>query len=229
MSAQKPMLESDRTSNNSMLPNLDPAQTYTKDPHNPKVIIGRHNKPIQILEIPKMPGVYGSDPYSTEHLPKLDVHRFRNTSTNVLSIYSYKRKVKKEKLSKYMTLISPVAEEGTYSQLQREENENTRPLVILYPWLMAEEKHVMKYVRLYTDLGIDVLRVNITPLDLLQPVPRAQVSAVELLEYLLENETWHKILLHGMSVGAYGFMEVMTKVKIQLGKPKKNSILNVII
>ena len=39
-----------------------------------------------------------------------------------------------------------------------------------------------------------------------------QVAAIQVLDYLLENQHWNKLLIHGLSVGAYGFMEVMTKV-----------------
>ncbi|KAA0197118.1 hypothetical protein HAZT_HAZT010075 [Hyalella azteca] len=186
-------------------------------PHGSKsnVIIGRNGMPLQIRTLPKMPGVFGSDPYCMEHLPKLDVNRFKSgpSSTSALSMYCYQRKLHIDKISKYMTLISPVPEEGTYTQVQRKQYKDARPLVLLYPWLMAHDKHVAKYTRLYTDLGIDVLRVNITPLDLLRPVPRAQVAAREVLEYLLANTCWHKLLIHGLSVGAYGFMEVMTKME----------------
>ncbi|KAF2359767.1 Protein of unknown function DUF829 TMEM53 [Trinorchestia longiramus] len=162
-----------------------------------------------------MPGIFGSDPLCMEHLPKLDVRRFRNTETKAspLSAHNYQRKVKTDKISKYMTLISPVNEDDTCTEAQKKEFKNLKPLVLLYPWLMAEDKHVKKYTRLYTDLGIDVLKVKITPLDLLRPEPRAQKAAIEVLEYLLENTDWHKLFIHGMSVGAYGFMEVMTKME----------------
>ena len=39
------------------------------------------------------------------------------------------------------------------------------------------------------------------------------MAAIDLLEYLSENKQWHKLLIHGLSVGAYGFMEVMAKVR----------------
>ena len=45
---------------------------------------------------------------------------------------------------------------------------------------MCNEKHVEKYTRLYTDLGIDVLRLSITPMDLLNPVPRSHVSSEDI-------------------------------------------------
>ena len=40
---------------------------------------------------------------------------------------------------------------------------------------MAKQPIIEKYTRLYTDMGMDVLQVSITPLDLMMPVQRAQV------------------------------------------------------
>jgi len=156
----------------------------------------------------KLRGVYSSDPYSNDHLPRLPVGRFKDTS--ILDQFTYQGEVKVTKLSKYMQLLSP---SHNNAQAQDGQIESSKPLVIIYPWLMAKEKHVEKYTRLYTDLGMHVLRVSITPHDLLRPVPRSHVAAIELLEYLLDNKYWDKLLLHGLSVGAYGFMEVMTKME----------------
>ena len=47
--------------------------------------------------------------------------------------------------------------------------------MVLCSWLMAKQSIVDKYCSLYTDLGIDVLQVSISPADLLMPVQRAQV------------------------------------------------------
>uniref|UniRef100_A0A6A7FNZ2 Transmembrane protein 53-like n=1 Tax=Hirondellea gigas TaxID=1518452 RepID=A0A6A7FNZ2_9CRUS len=167
----------------------------------------------QILRRLSKPKFKSSDPYNNDHLPVLPVANFRNLSTNALSIYAYQRKIKSTKLSEYLELLQPETEEGTFSQVHRKRNKEHRPLVLMYPWLMAQDKHVEKYTRLYTDLGIDVLKVTIRPLALLNPVPRAQVAAAEVLEFLLEKEDFNKLFIHGMSVGGYGFMEVMTKME----------------
>lgn len=43
---------------------------------------------------------------------------------------------------------------------------------------MAKERHVRKYAQLYTNLGIDVLKVRVSPFDLLRPTKGSQVSDV---------------------------------------------------
>lgn len=50
-----------------------------------------------------------------------------------------------------------------------------RPLTLLFCWLMAKERHVRKYAQFYTNLGIDVLKVRISPFDLLRPTKGSQV------------------------------------------------------
>lgn len=120
-------------------------------------------------------------------------------------------KVNKSVLSKYLTLHSPIIEKRTTN--------NKRPLVVLFPWLMAKQPIIEKYTRLYTDMGMDVLQVSITPLDLLMPVQRAQVCADEVLEFFLDRtDEFDKIITHGFSVGAYIFTEVLIKISGDLEK-----------
>ena len=42
---------------------------------------------------------------------------------------------------------------------------------------MAKDRYVKKYAQLYTNLGIDVLRVRTSPFDLLRPVYGTQVCS----------------------------------------------------
>lgn len=58
-----------------------------------------------------------------------------------------------------------------------------RPLTLLFCWLMAKERHVRKYAQFYTNMGIDVLKVRISPFDLLRPTKGSQVRRGERFLY----------------------------------------------
>lgn len=52
-----------------------------------------------------------------------------------------------------------------------------RPLAIIMAWLMSKDSHLKKFVRLYNDLGFDVLKCRISPFDLIRPTKGSQVSS----------------------------------------------------
>ncbi|KAG0713703.1 hypothetical protein GWK47_001778 [Chionoecetes opilio] len=57
-----------------------------------------------------------------------------------------------------------------------------RPLALLFCWLMAKERHIKKYAQLYTNMGIDVLKVRISPFDLLRPTRGSQIATEQVLD-----------------------------------------------
>lgn len=67
----------------------------------------------------------------------------------------------------------PITLSGSAS-LQLNLNEE-RPLTIILPWLMSQQKHIQKYAKYYLDNGFDVLTVRTTPWQLLWPVNGSQV------------------------------------------------------
>ncbi|KAK7081996.1 hypothetical protein SK128_014243 [Halocaridina rubra] len=91
--------------------------------------------------------------------------------------------------------------------------DKNRPMTILYAWLMSKGKHIEKYVKFYNNLGIDVLRVRVTPFDLLRPTRGTQLLADEVLQFLHVNECHKPLMIHGFSVGGYVFSEVMVKIE----------------
>nr|CAD7428910.1 unnamed protein product [Timema monikensis] len=91
-------------------------------------------------------------------------------------------------------------------------NSENRPLVVLLAWLMAREKHLMKYASFYLEQRFDVLIVNTTPWQFLWPVKGSQLVAGELLEFLHLNKCYQKMLLHGFSVGGYMWGETLLKI-----------------
>ncbi|XP_042875380.1 uncharacterized protein LOC122255392 isoform X2 [Penaeus japonicus] len=85
----------------------------------------------------------------------------------------------------------------------------SQALVLLFSWLLAPERHVKKYVDMYTKRGVSVLTVTTTPLDLLLPARGSQMVTLKLLRLLQENDHHRPLLVHGFSVGAYVFSEAM--------------------
>ncbi|XP_046809326.1 uncharacterized protein LOC111688166 [Lucilia cuprina] len=101
------------------------------------------------------------------------------------------------------------------------------PLVLMMAWLMAKQKHLKKYAEIYTELGFDVMVVHITPWQLLWPVKGTQVVAAETLKFLESNKSYEPIVLHGFSVGAYQFGELMLQMSRDMDR--YSHILNRII
>ena len=49
------------------------------------------------------------------------------------------------------------------------------PLVILIPWLKARRRHVLKYIGLYLAHSMDVLLLQLSPLQILRPLRSKRV------------------------------------------------------
>jgi hypothetical protein len=58
-----------------------------------------------------------------------------------------------------------------------EQSNPGRPLTVLLSWLMSKDSHTKKFVKFYTDLGFDVLKIRISPFDLIRPVRGTQARA----------------------------------------------------
>lgn len=103
-------------------------------------------------------------------------------------------------------------------------SKHDRPLTLLFCWLMAKEKHIRKYAKMYTNMGVDVLKIRVSPFDLLRPTKGSQVAADQVLEFLHANPSHSPIMVHGLSVGGYTCMEAL--VKIEQNFAKHGPILN---
>lgn len=118
-------------------------------------------------------------------------------SSNVWSV-----PLKKEKISESLQLQS----------IQSADTSNDRPLVLLFGWLLANPRHLNKYANLYHSKGYDVLVQQTKPLDILLP-RKCQESMDNLLAILVKNNMNKKpILIHGFSVGAYVYGEMLVKM-----------------
>jgi len=143
---------------------------------------------------------------TNDHLPRLNIEEFITDAPS-----DAKNIISSVKISNYLSLHKNPVEENT--------TQEKRPLVIMFPWLMSKQGIVNKYIKLYTQLGFHVLQAQISPLDLLLPVQRAQVCADEVLDFLVvKSDVYDRYLTHGFSVGAYTLTEVLIKISGDLGK-----------
>ncbi|KAK7870004.1 hypothetical protein R5R35_011971 [Gryllus longicercus] len=96
--------------------------------------------------------------------------------------------------------------------------EKTRPLVVLLSWLLAKQKHILKFADFYLDQGFDVLTVSIQPWQMLLPARGTQVLGADLLRFLHINGCYQPLMLHGFSVGGYVWAETLVKINEDLKK-----------
>ncbi|KAL4718639.1 hypothetical protein ACJJTC_017471, partial [Scirpophaga incertulas] len=87
-----------------------------------------------------------------------------------------------------------------------------KPLCILINWLLARQKHVMKYASLYLEQGFDVVSVSCTPWQLMWPTKGSQLVAEDLIKFMTHNGKEHPLVVHGFSVGGYIMGEVFVHV-----------------
>ncbi|XP_018008080.1 uncharacterized protein LOC108665789, partial [Hyalella azteca] len=87
-----------------------------------------------------------------------------------------------------------------------------RRLVLFFAWLTARPRHIHKYARLFTALGLDMLVVRIFPLDAMHPSSGTQVVAEQVCNFLRRRQQYEKYLVFGCSAGAYLFCEVALQV-----------------
>ncbi|CAK1588970.1 unnamed protein product [Parnassius mnemosyne] len=87
-----------------------------------------------------------------------------------------------------------------------------RPICIMINWLLARQKHVMKYASLYLNQGFDVISVSCTPWQLIWPIKGSQLVAADLVKLMSANENGQPMVVHGFSVGGYIWGEVCAQI-----------------
>lgn len=76
----------------------------------------------------------------------------------------------------------------------------------------------MKFANIYLDQGFDVAVARITPWQLLWPVNGTQEVAGDVIKFLLNNEYYQKMIIHGFSVGGYLFGECLVHMNKDMKK-----------
>ena len=91
-------------------------------------------------------------------------------------------------------------------------DQQERPLVLIYGWLVAKAKHIHKYGDFYLGKGFDVLHIKVEPLQLMWPKV-AQGVVKQVVQFTERPERNRQpILVHGFSVGGYLFGETLVKI-----------------
>lgn len=102
---------------------------------------------------------------------------------------------------------------------------NEKPLVLMFSWFKANPKHIEKFCSMYTDiLGFDVLLVHVDLKQLLLPNSGSQLIAADVLKFIINNDNYKRILLHGFSVGGYMFGECL--VLMNADREKYSLVVN---
>ncbi|KAK2142607.1 hypothetical protein LSH36_934g02020 [Paralvinella palmiformis] len=90
--------------------------------------------------------------------------------------------------------------------------QQSRPLILIYSWLVAKARHMHKYGDFYLKKGWDVLHVKVDPLQLMLP-SSAQRVVGQVLEFTQDDKRLKQpILVHGFSVGGYLWGETLVKI-----------------
>lgn len=102
----------------------------------------------------------------------------------------------------------------TQHSLHDLESNRSKPVVILFGWMLAKTKHMNKYGDVYLSKGFDVLNIKMLPSQVLWP-KNAQPVTQNILDFL-ENDRCkdRPILVHGFSVGGYLYGELLVKLQL---------------
>ncbi|ETN66659.1 hypothetical protein AND_001555 [Anopheles darlingi] len=87
-----------------------------------------------------------------------------------------------------------------------------KPLVLVFAWLQATNKHLGRIAEFYLEQGFEVLTVYITPWQILWPVHGSQKVAEDVVKFLSNNDFPEGLVLHGFSVGGYFWGECLVQL-----------------
>jgi len=124
---------------------------------------------------------------------------------------SQTRRLSSLELTKNLELITKDKLSTRVVNLKLSEPQN-KPLVVLLSWMLAKRKHIYKFADYYVAQGFDVLRISISPWQLLWPTKGTQVVASQLVKFLDVNKSYAPLLVHGFSVGGYQWGEVLVEL-----------------
>ncbi|XP_053684219.1 uncharacterized protein LOC128734185 [Sabethes cyaneus] len=100
-----------------------------------------------------------------------------------------------------------------------------KPLVLIFAWLQASDKHLKKFAEFYIEQGFEVLVAHISPWQLIWPVHGTQAVANDVINFLKHNDLTKGVVIHGFSVGGYLWGECLVKLnQNESGKLALNKI-----
>ncbi|CAN7999131.1 unnamed protein product [Ixodes hexagonus] len=100
------------------------------------------------------------------------------------------------------------------SRAADETGARNNPLVVVLAWMKAKDAHLQRYHDLYLDQGFDVLTVKTNPMQLAFPANKgSQHVAQMVLDFLLENPNYARLVVHAFSVGGYQMGEILVRMR----------------
>ncbi|XP_077994861.1 transmembrane protein 53-like [Glandiceps talaboti] len=95
-----------------------------------------------------------------------------------------------------------------------DKEELSKPIVLLFSWMAAKQKHLERFADYYLNRGCDVLTIKTTPMQLLIPRKGTQVIAENVVQFVQQEEYRNRpLFVHAFSVGAYLYSEVLIKMQ----------------
>lgn len=107
----------------------------------------------------------------------------------------------------------------------------TRPLVLLFAWMLSKNSQIEKYREFWIKRGYDILTVQTSPIDLLLPSIGGKRVAKNVYNFLNKlTPKYDEILVHAFSVGGYQLGEFLDRLytNIDEGDREAERIYNAI-
>lgn len=96
------------------------------------------------------------------------------------------------------------------------ENSRRRKLMILFAYMLPNEKHLDKYRKIYYEHGFDILTVQTSPFQFFFPSIGAKKVADHVYQFMEKEgrtgDGYPDVLVHAFSVGGYQFSEFLNKL-----------------
>lgn len=120
--------------------------------------------------------------------------------------------------------------ESSSSETAFEDGEKVeRPLLILFAWLFAQERHLDKYRILYMERGFDVLTIKVNVWDFLIPQSGSQKIAAYIVRFMIEHRhRYRAYIFHAFSVGAYQMGELFVCLGKEINKQTQGETRNML-
>ena len=110
-------------------------------------------------------------------------------------------------------VLSLCSDFNSNSEQKVTSDSKSRPLIVVFAWMLAKNKHLNKFRQLWLEKGFDVLTVRTSILDPLLPPIGSQIVAKNLIEVLRKlSINYNEIVIHAFSVGGYQFGEVLVQL-----------------
>ena len=79
--------------------------------------------------------------------------------------------------------------------------------------MLAKGRHLEKFNQFYANRGYDVLVINTFPMQLVFPKYGTTQNAHQVLQFVADQQPlYSNLIVHGFSVGAYQFAEVLVRL-----------------